>query len=1257
MTENPNQFEWTSDTWKVADAYFDQSSTVWSKHQTESYNDFIERIVPMTIEQHNPIQVYGGWDENTRQYNRKYEVSIQRTYMSKPLIQESNQVIRELLPSEARERNFTYAGTLFLDISQKFYRRNPADGEMNLQASRCETRVPICKIPVMLRSKFCYLHDKSPGELKEMGENSMEQGGYFIVSGTNGASEKVLISQERMCDRKVYCFKQSKEKYLAVCEVKSTIDQRFHPVKNIAVKLTKESSGRKSEGLGKTVRVVIPYMKQEIPLFVVFRALGVIPDKEIYRCVLYDLDNADPTLFGLLDNSQREALEPPLPKRARRTEEEEPDVFAEMDEKPISVRTQQDALEYMARFLNFSQAALGKTVNPKDLPKIRVDFVKNTLNREFLPHVGQDDFDKAQFLGYMTRKMLDCFSGRRAYDDRDHSSNKRVDLAGPLLTQLFRANYQKLVKEIKNNLQKNIDSLGGIDNSMRKTVQSSSIETKIKYGLSTGNWATTKMAGGSATKKGIAQVLNRLSYLGSVSHVRRIQTPLERAGSKLIPPRRYHGTQVGYICPNETPEGAQVGVVKNMAAMCTITNDTSPIPVQLSLKELGVRAMNEVVPAQKEYGTLVFLNGALVGVCLPGDTHRIVKGLKVLRRHGVLNPSVSISWMIDVKELVIWCDGGRYSRPVLIVENNRLVAATRAMTDRDFLARLRAGTVTWNQLLRPPEDIAGTAGPARDPCPEPDATLENGAVVEFLDTNESETAMIAFNDRDLRENSPDNPEFLTYSHCEIHPMMWLGVMGFIIPFSDHNQSPRNCYQASMGKQAMGLYVPNINERADVMAHVLCYPQIPLVANRTNRYTHIDRLPHGQQTIVAVACYSGYNQEDSVIMSQNFIERGGLNSLFMRTYRDEEEQHKSPNGLKQEFRRPDPLVTRDLGNKNYDLLDDKGLVKIWSQVDGRRNDVLIGKVVQQREDPDNTGKLYKDVSTVAKHNEKGVVDMITPMTSADNNTNGDGYRYYKARVTDLRQPIIGDKVASRSAQKGTIGMVYRQEDMPFTESGIVPDLIMNPHALPSRMTWSHVLETVCGKACALSGSYLDSTPFCDFQPEDTYRVLESSGFERYGNEVMYNGMTGEQLQVAIFIGPTYYQRLKHLVEDKIHARSTGPVQLLTRQPAEGRSREGGLRLGEMERDCLLSSGLSMFLKQKSMDNSDMFRVYVSKKYQGIVVANPDKGIYRYNDKDLPEEDVVEIQCPWSNLLVFREINSMGIDTRFVTEDVEVILPKH
>lgn len=775
-----SKFSWDHHTWLTLDSYFSQNR-ILVVHQLDSYNNFVDYIIPQIVEKNNPVVIVADYDERGNFHKQRLTITFGQIYMSKPLIHELNDTIKPLYPNEARIRGLTYAAPMFIDVHYSLVHRNEKGILSDQTVTKTESKIPFLKLPVMLHSKYCHLSDHTEKSLPDVGECEYDQGGYFIVNG----GEKVLVSQERVADNQVFVWQPSKSttsKYTHAAEINASLDQRFYPVKIIKVKLTKEPSAKaisacktKTPGItcGRTLHVQMPYMREDIPLFIMFRALGVATEKEMFEMIIPNLETANSNYTNFLMASVDDA-------RAKK------------------VTTQETALVYLAERLNITFSKEFREQN-KDA---QLKYTIEVLNRELFPQIGQLVPDlgqsfrkKAFFLGHMTKKLIDCYFGVRPFDDRDHYGNKRVNLAGPLLTELFRSSFIKLLRDLRKKLLTVMSGSGSVDSigpNIRKLVQGCNIDSKIKYGLSTGNW-TTQKGGSSASKKGIAQVLNRMSFAGSLSHTRRIQSPLERAGSKIVPPRRLHGTHYGMCCPNETPEGQQIGIVKNLAMQTHVTIQTNDYPIRIILNKLGVRDLAETIASDVQYCTKIFVNGDWYGIIrdqVDGrDTvYELYRRLKTLKRHGVIVPYISIAWFIAWKEIHILTDGGRYSRPLYIVENNVLLLEKLYNENATFRSQLAKGNIKWHHFL------IGFHEDQEPPFDAKQSNDTNGGVIEYLDTNEIENAMIAMTYTDMSGNSSSLSHYVRYSHCEIHPMMMMGVVSAMIPFSDHNQSPRNCYQ-------------------------------------------------------------------------------------------------------------------------------------------------------------------------------------------------------------------------------------------------------------------------------------------------------------------------------------------------------------------------------------------------------------------------------------------------------------------------------
>jgi DNA-directed RNA polymerase II subunit RPB2 len=530
-------------------------------------------------------------------------------------------------------------------------------------------------------------------------------------------------------------------------------------------------------------------------------------------------------------------------------------------------------------------------------------------------------------------------------------------------------------------------------------------------------------------------------------------------------------------------------------------------------------------------------------------------------------------------------------------------------TSPELEVALRAGAESWDNLMFDPSGV--------------------GSVVEYIDPAEQEQAYIALWPSEVTANS-------RHTHCEIHPSTIFGVIASCVPYPDHNQSPRNTYQCAMGKQAMGVYATNFQNRMDKTGYILAYPMRPLVDTRVMNMLRLNSVPSGEMLIVGIATYGGFNQEDSIMFNQGFIERGGAAATVYKTEKDED---KKASGEEEVRCAADPARTRGMKFANYGKLNHSGVVPENTLLHNK--DVIIGKVIPIREARTDHHQVMKfqDHSKVFRTREECYVDRNVQQTNAD------GYAFCKVRTRAFRQPEIGDKFSSRHGQKGTIGIILPEEDMPFNAEGIRPDILINPHAIPSRMTIGQLKETLLGKVLLDLGLFGDGTSFGSMGIEEIRAQLTKLGYESTGNEVLTNGMTGEQMETSIFVGPVFYQRLKHMVRDKEHSRGSGPMVTLTHQPAEGRSREGGLRFGEMERDCMVSHGASRFTKERVYDVSDKYQVHVCKECGMIAAHNDEAGIHHCRACD-NRSSFSRVEIPYACKLLFQELTTMSIAPRIV-----------
>lgn len=938
-------------------------------------------------------------------------------------------------------------------------------------------------IPIMLKSKFCRLNEMSEEELVEAGEDPEDPGGYFII---NGSERAIVALEDLVANRILVDLDESGASTTYSAKVFST---------TVGFRARIELKMKSDDG----IYTSLPGVPSELPVVILMRALGLKSDKEIAEAI-----SVDESVQEFLDTSF---------------------------EKAVGVGDVDQAILY-----------IGNRVAHGQIEEYRIRKAESIIDKNFLPHIGRtpdNRMDKAYYLGEMITRIIELRMERREVDDKDHYSNKRLKLAGPLLGNLFRVAFRNLCRDVKYQLERmsiRRHEPGMISAAVRPGI----ITERVQHALATGNWGRGKV--------GITQLLDRTNFVSTVSHLRRLQSPLSRSQPN-FEARDLHSTHWGRLCPNETPEGSNCGLVKNLALMASISVNVDPEEVKSLPSRFGLISAEETDTELRRLGTKVFVDGRLVGYT--ADPKQLVQNVRDTRRRGEISSEVNIAYLTNEGEKVqgviyINCDAGRVRRPLIVVKSGK------PRLKPEHISKVVSGELGWNDLL-------------------------SEGICEYVDAEEEENAYIALDQSAVTSS---------HTHLEITSYCILGVCASLIPYPEHNQSPRNSYEAAMAKQALGVFSTNYLNRSDSRSHILYYPQSPLVKTKPMSVMGFDKRPTGQNCVVAVLSYEGYNMEDALIFNKSSVERGLLRSNFFRIYDAECRQYLG--GLKDRFEVPEAGNRGYRGEQYYRLLEEDGIISVETEVDG--GSVLIGRsspprFLEEYKEFEVKGPTRRDTSISVRPAESGVVDTIFITETVQ------GSRLVKARVRDLRIPELGDKFASRHGQKGVIGMLVPQDDLPFTFEGIVPDIIINPHAIPSRMTIGHFVESIAGKVAALRGRAVDGTPFDNESPEALRSVLQDMGFQNSGREVFYNGISGEKFEADVFVGVIYYQKLHHMVADKMHARARGQVQMLTRQPTEGRARGGGLRFGEMERDCLIGHGAAMLLKDRLLEESDKSIIYI------------------------------------------------------------------
>ena len=847
----------------------------------------------------------------------------------------------------------------------------------------------------------------------------------------------------------------------------------------------------------------IPGSPVDIPLITLVRALGLESDRDIANAVS-------------LNEAIQDELEPSF-------------------EKIGEITTSRDSIVYIS-----------KRIAPGMLEEFQIKRAETLLDWGLLPHLGKNPdnrHEKALFLGEAASKLIELKLGWIDTDDKDHYGNKVIKFAGQMLADLFRTAFRNLIRDMKYQLERSGQKRG--INAVAAAVRPGIISDKLNNAIATGNWGRGRV--------GVTQLLDRTNYMSTISHLRRIQSPLSRSQPN-FEARDLHATHFGRICPAETPEGSNCGLVKNLALSAIISVSVPSAEIIEKLYELGVQHVDEANEEIRRKGARVFVDGKLIGYAENGrgtsDT------LRNLRRSGKIHPHVGVYFYSSgnpnaTNRLYISCNAGRVLRPLAIIGEGK------SLVTNEIIEKISKKFLSWSDLLYM-------------------------GIIELVDANEEENCYISM-DVDKLDS--------TNTHLEIFPSAILGVGASIIPYPEHNQSPRNTYESAMAKQSLGFSTPLMNASTYVRQHFMLYPQTPTVSTKAISLLGLDDRPTGQNCIVAVLPFEGYNIEDAIVFNKSSVERGLGRTFFYRVYEAEAKQY--PGGMKDSFELPesDTNIRGYRGEKAYRLLEHDGAIMHESVVTG--GDILIGRTspprfMEEYKEFEVKGPYRRDTSIGVRPSENGVVDTVIMTQSVE------GGKMYKIRVRDMRVPEIGDKFASRHGQKGVIGMLVNQEDLPYSESGVVPDIMINPHAFPSRMTVGQFMESLGGKAASLRGTIVDGSAFLGEKFESIKGILEKHGFKHSGKETMYDGRTGKKFPADVYMGVVYYQKLHHMVADKIHSRARGQVQMLTKQPTEGRARGGGLRFGEMERDCLIAYGASMMLKDRLLEESDKAEINVCER---------------------------------------------------------------
>lgn len=1237
--------EWNHLAFTALDKYFDSNPYFISAHHIDSYDQFIREDMTEVIKQRNPIRkmfTVGKGAKRAAEYPYEFRMYIggrdgTAIYAGRPTMDAAD-LAHPLFPNEARARRVTYAAPVFADITIDVYVNFPtlarlgvtedmseedaqweegddalevaenaaANDAVAIANAESEAGSPesiglaptirpgedkpfhtveikqhlLFYMPIMLHSKLCLLRDTPAAFRREAGECEYDQGGYFIIDG----QEKVLVTRQEQSFNTIHISHKSTDdiptKATITTLTPGTREKRF-----VGVYMANEDKG--GPGKGGQIYVQMPMIRLPVPLFVVFRAMGFQTDEEIVRCIFSDMES-----------SEAQKLIPLLM----------PSIY---DASPFF--DQQTSVQYLS------------TLTKRRLPAMVIDVLNNMMFTHITNHNDTTDTDKTvagammrakgYYLGHIVRRLLRVNQGLEQATDKDDTRNQRVYVAGGLLQRLFGEVYNEFTKkmllkydETYNVAQdayqgaKFVDLLANYTNQTR-LIAHSFITDALLYSFR-GKWG---MIGKDRTVnqnvEGVLQALSRLTYLDFISHTRRVVLDFDTT-RKLVGPRRMHPSQFGFFCAVETPGGASIGIVKNLAIMTRVSSYAGAEPIVRWLFARGsVVPIDQTDPIQRSTWFPVTINNEWIGVCR--DPLPLVAVMKLMKWSGCLAPLVSVTFSFAERALRVYTDEGRPARPVWHMHPNFLWNKYGRNMETDEIdverfPRSVSHEATWDSLVSGslPEGVHRGDAVFVDPLAEmesptlgqyADKLLPHCGMIEYIDPYEQHEAYIAW---DLVRAAAGD-----FTHCEIHPSTMLGIVASCIPFLNHNQAPRNHLSCAQSKQSVSLYATSFRHRFDTFAHVLSYPQMPLAATYFSRRIADGKIQYATNAIVALASYTGYNQEDGILFNKTSVERGMFRSLYYRSYTAMESVDRMT-GV--EMRVGNPTITAEWTSlkpgRNYSKLDERGIIKLNEYVDDTT--VLVGCYAIK---VDGTNE---DASLMPSKWTDGYVDDV--LVTA----NSEGHMTVKVRIRNVRVPEIGDKYSNRHGQKGTTGMLIPAADMPRCRNGIVPDVIVNPHSIPSRMTMAQLLEAVGGKAAACHGALLNATAFSNVgSPAELFGdALEEAGYERYGNEILYSGITGEMMEVAIFITPTYYMRLKHMPIDKMNARAEGRRMMRTHQPTGGRGNQGGLRIGEMERDVIVAHGSGAFQTESMMKRGDEYETVVCDGCGTIPIYNKSRGLY-------------------------------------------------
>lgn len=1125
----------------------------------------------------------------------------------------------DLYPGRARLTGLPYSGPVTLGATATV-RAYYEDGRVEERTAEIPP-FQIGGFPTMVGGVNCHTANCPRTGLKEMGEDPTDPGGYFIAK----RNEYVVDLLENIRYNCVHIHRRMKSNEHVRAEFLSQPGGAFENSSQIRVRYM--TNGQITIEINST-----KFEKVRLPFYLIYRLFGMTDDRTVTETIVFDADDKGPITAHILDILERafqlaDATFAPLVSELNR--EKLVQMTAERVAKYLTNPTAYLNNESAIQFLN--EDLLGSPTKPGGLDKV------------LLPHMGhtaESRIRKLRFLGLIIHKMFLVHLGVLPPTDRDSYRNKRVHGAGVSLAKAFKTQvnnsivipiFRAIKRELKNNPWESVTDKTLID-TFRNALTTSDLNRAMEQAITAGN-KTIVVRRRAATNRVSSQALERKNGLNTFSALRTVVTQnagnASKATERADMMRRVHPTYTGFICVAQSADtGENVGMRKQLAITASVCTAGEALPLKLRLLADGaITALDFVASRDLLRRSLarVFVNGEWIGVC--DDAQELVERYRSLRREGrIVDPHTTIYWDPVTDEVEFWLDVGRLRRPLLIVDSN-IAEYGAALRARHAWAKAHGGDMKdappraeFVQNVRFTPEHARAIVEGRLTL----ADLVREGVAEYITPEEQENCLLAESIGNLRRDRHDVT--MQYSHCDIEQAIF-GLAAHVSPFGNHTQPARVTYETNQGRQTGGWYVLNFPFRTDKNRFFQFYNEIPLVRTLTHKLVPAN----GTNVIIAYASYGGDNQEDSAIVCQAAADRGLFAGAFFRFEIAELEKGES-------FCNPDALTTKNLKpNACYEKLAD-GFIRVGSVV--RYGDVLIGRVAKLSRGRAGADDRYQftDRSIVYRLHEPAVVEAVLRPRGA----NDELFGLVKLRY---ERPLrTGDKMSSRSGNKSIVALMLQQSDMPFTETGLTPDMVINTHSFPSRMTIGQLIETSLGKVCARKGVIADGTAFLPVDHLEIAREMKALGYRYNGRERMYNGMTGNYFDAAIFIGPTAEQRLqKFVLDDEQSVAGSGPTDATTGQPLGGKHVQGGLRLGEMENWGLESHGSMLNLFEKTSTDSDGRKMHICRGCGALAVFNEYHNVYQCRTCD-ELADLATVDGSKSAVLLHEELAAANIHVR-------------